>query len=80
MPTPIEPKHGHWIKKYRSRGGFRLVTGIDSMGEKHTITINERCDGNDLYCSECGKLCSDVSLNFCSYCGAKMDEEDEEEV
>ena len=28
--------------------------------------------GYDLYCSECGKLCSDVSLNFCSSCGADM--------
>ena len=61
-----------WIKKHRHRGGFETYTGVDEWGETHTITIDTRYECDDLYCSICGKLASDVSLNYCSYCGAKM--------
>ena len=73
--TQPERKKGRWVRKERNRGGFRLYTGIDEQGETHTIQVDERTHGYDLYCSECGMLCSDVSLNFCSNCGADMRKE-----
>jgi hypothetical protein len=69
----IAPRaEGEWIEKHRHRGGFETFTGIDHMGEKHTIRVDRRYECDDLYCSICGKLASDVSLNYCSNCGAKM--------
>lgn len=69
-----EVRHGRWIKKHRHRGGFRRVTGVDDMGETHTVTVDERVEYDDLYCSKCGKQSADNCLNYCPNCGAKMDE------
>lgn len=69
----VEVKHGRWIKKHRHCGGFRRYTGIDDMGETHTITIDERVEYDDRYCSECGKQSADNFLNYCANCGAKME-------
>lgn len=66
---------GEWVKRHKHRGGFRRVTGMDDMGEQHTITIDERCEYDDLYCSKCGKQSPDNFLNFCGYCGAPMTDE-----
>ena len=66
-------RHGRWIMKHRHRGGFRRYTGIDDMGEQHTITVNERVEYDDRYCSECGKQSADNFLNYCPNCGCKMD-------
>ena len=66
-------RHGRWIMKHRHRGGFRRYTGIDDMGEPHTITVDERVEYDDRYCSECGKQSADNFLNYCPNCGAKMD-------
>lgn len=63
---------GEWIKRHKHRGGFRRVKGIDDMGEQHEVTIDERCEYDDLYCSKCGKQSPDNFLNFCGYCGAPM--------
>ena len=63
---------GEWIKRHKHRGGFRRVKGIDNMGEQHEVTIDERCEYDDLYCSKCGKQSPDNFLNFCGYCGAPM--------
>ena len=68
----VERIRGEWIAKRRYRGGFRSVTGIDDIGEQHTITTDERCEYDDLYCSKCGKQSPDNFLNFCGYCGAPM--------
>lgn len=65
-----EPKRGKWIKKHRHYGGFRSYTGFDSMGEQHTITVDERAEYDDLYCSECGARSADNFLNFCPNCGS----------
>lgn len=77
MPTvdaaPIT--HAHWIYKNRFRGGFRQYTGLDTYGVMHTISVDERYHCKDPYCSNCGLLAGDVSLEYCSACGAKMDEE-----
>ena len=59
----------------KHRGGFRRVKGIDDMGEQHEVEIDERCEYDDLYCSECGKQSPDNFLNFCAYCGASMTDE-----
>ena len=67
-----EPKRGEWIKKHRHYGGFRSYTGFDAMGEQHTVTVDERTEYDDLYCSECGARSADNFLNFCQKCGAKM--------
>ena len=63
---------GEWVKKHKHRGGFRRVTGVDDMGEEHTITIDERCEYDDLYCGMCGKQSADSFLEFCPACGAPM--------
>ena len=68
-----EPKRGKWVKKHRHYGGFRSYTGFDSFGEQHTITVDERAEYDDLYCSECGARSADNFLNFCPNCGAKME-------
>lgn len=68
----VEKMRGEWVAKHRHRGGFRRVTGVDDMGEQRTITIDERCEYDDRYCSRCGKQSPDNFLNFCGYCGAPM--------
>ena len=65
--------HGRWIIKHKHRGGFHRYTGIDDMGEQHTITVDERVEYDDRYCSECGKQSADNFLTYCPNCGAKMD-------
>ena len=71
----VEQMRGEWVAKHRHRGGFRRATGVDDMGEQRTITIDERCEYDDLYCSKCGKQSPDNFLNFCGYCGAPMTDE-----
>ena len=71
----VERMRGEWVAKHRNRGGFRRVTGVDDMGEQRTITIDERCEYDDRYCSRCGKQSPDNFLNFCGYCGAPMTDE-----
>lgn len=66
---------GEWVKRHKRRGGFRRVKGIDDMGEQHEVTVDERCEYDDLYCSKCGKQSPDNFLNFCGYCGAPMTDE-----
>ena len=68
----VEKMRGEWVAKHRHRGGFRRATGVDDMGEQRTITIDERCEYDDRYCSKCGKQSPDNFLNFCGYCGAPM--------
>lgn len=65
-------KHGHWVYKHRYRGGFRKYTGVDSMGVEYTITVDERYECDDPYCSECNRLNDGSSLKFCPNCGAIM--------
>ncbi|OUO75509.1 zinc ribbon domain-containing protein [Anaeromassilibacillus sp. An250] len=66
---------GEWVKRHKHRGGFRRVKGFDDMGEQHEVTIDERCEYDDLYCSKCGKQSPDNFLNFCGYCGAPVTDE-----
>ena len=66
---------GEWVKRHKHRGGFRRVKGFDDMGEQHEVTIDERCEYDDLYSSKCGKQSPDNFLNFCGYCGAPMTDE-----
>ena len=66
---------GEWVKRHKHRGGFRRVKGIDDTGEQHEVTIDERCEYDDLYCSKCGKQSPDNFLNFCGYCGSPMTDE-----
>lgn len=69
--------HGRWIIKHKHRGGFHRYTGIDDMGEQHTITVDERIEYDDRYCSECGKQSADNFLTYCPNCGARMDGDDD---
>ena len=71
----VERIRGEWVAKHRHWGGFRRVTGVDDMGEQRTITIDERCEYDDRYCSKCGKRSLYNFLNFCGYCGAPMTDE-----
>ena len=65
--------HGRWFYKHRHRGGIRIYEGKDEMGETRRISVDERYEIDDPYCSECGKLNESVWLNYCPHCGAKMD-------
>lgn len=67
--------HGRWIYKHRHRGGIRIYEGKDEMGETRRISVDERYEIDDPYCSECGKLNESVWLNYCPHCGVTMDNE-----
>lgn len=79
-PVTPQPKIGHWIMKHRTHNAVKHYTGQDEMGETHTISVLERYDVNEPYCSECGKLAGDTSQDYCCACGAKMVEPQEGEV
>ena len=70
--TP-QPKISHWIMKHRTHNEIKHYTGQDEMGETHTISVLERYEVDEPYCSECGKLAGDTSQNYCCACGAKME-------
>ena len=65
---------GHWIYKKRFRGGFNRVTGIDDEGNEITITVDNRREVDEPYCSECGKWNDGSNMEFCGVCGADMRE------
>lgn len=71
---------GEWVRRHRHRGGFRRVKGVDDMGEQHEVTIDERCEYDDLYCPKCKKQSPDNFLNFCGYCGEAFTDEAVERV
>lgn len=76
VPTAVDVSpvvSGKWVWRHRHRGGINTYVGKDEMGKKHRITIDERYEVTDPYCPFCGKLNDGSWLNFCSYCGAKMD-------
>ncbi len=66
---------GHWVIKRKIRGGFRVREGVDEHGVRHRITVDERYESPDPYCSECGKLNESVWLSYCPNCGAEMDKD-----
>ena len=68
----LERSTGHWIMKHRTHNEVKHYTGQDEMGETHTISVLERYEVDEPYCSECGKLAGDTSQNYCCACGAKM--------
>lgn len=72
--TP-QPKIGKWIMKHRTHNKIKHYTGQDEMGETHTISVLERYEVDEPYCSECGKLAGDTSQDYCCACGAKMEVE-----
>ena len=68
-----ERPHGRWEYKERHRKSFRTVTGYDSMGEVHTITICEESQGKEPYCGICGAQAAESFMDYCPHCGAIMD-------
>ena len=67
--------HGKWNYVHRHRGGFRTYVGVDRSGETHTITVDERMEIDEPYCSVCGKWNESTWLSYCPNCGAKMEGE-----
>lgn len=63
---------GRWIYKKKLRGGFSRVTGTDDDGNEITITVDNRREVDEPYCSECGKWNDGSNINFCGVCGADM--------
>lgn len=76
-PVTPQPKTGHWIIKHRTHNEVKHYTGQDEMGETHTISVLERYEVDEHYCSECGKRAGDTSQDYCCACGAKMVESQE---
>ena len=68
---------GRWQWKLRMKGGFHTYTGVDSMGETHTITVDERHETEEPYCPICGKWNDSQWLDFCPNCGCDMRGEEE---
>ena len=73
--TP-QPKMGRWIMKHRIHNEVKHYTGQDEMGETHTISVLERYEVDEPYCSECGKRAGDTAQDYCCACGAKMEVEE----
>lgn len=73
----LERPRGRWVYKDRHRKSFRLVTGYDSMGDVHTITICEESQGKEPYCGICGAQAAESFMDYCPHCGAIMDKEDD---
>ena len=65
--------HGKWNYVHRHHGGFRTYVGVDCSGETHTITVDERVEIDEPYCSVCGKWNESAWLSYCPNCGAKME-------
>lgn len=66
-------KKPHWIMKHRTINEVKYHTGLDDMGEEHTIKELIRYEVDEPYCSECGMKAGDTSQNYCCFCGVKMD-------
>lgn len=65
-------KKPHWIMKHRTINEVKYHTGLDDMGEEHTIKELIRYEVDEPYCSECGMKAGDTSQNYCCFCGTKM--------
>lgn len=70
----VTPKReqGEWKMIYRHHNEVKKYTGIDLMGDKHTIYVKEEYEGKEPYCPKCGKRADDLGQSFCGYCGAEM--------
>lgn len=71
-PVTPQQKMGYWIMKHRTHNEVKYYTGQDEMGETHTISVLERYEADEPYCSECGKRAGDTSQDYCCACGTKM--------
>lgn len=78
-PVTPQPKIGRWIMKHRTYNEIKHYTGQDEMGEIHTISVLERYETDEPYCSECGKRAGDTSQDYCCACGVKMEEGEQNE-
>lgn len=67
--------HGKWEIIRRHRGRLKRYKVVDETGETHTVTVDDLCEIDDPYCSECGVLNESIWRSFCPNCGAKMDGE-----
>lgn len=78
MPSvkPQEPKMGHWIMRHRKVNTINYRTGEDVLTDEiHTVKELIRYEVDEPYCSECGKRVGDTSGNYCCFCGARMEVE-----
>ena len=66
--------HAHWIYKERHLGSFKIVNGVSKNGDRVECLIDDRYTSKEPYCSKCGMRNDGLQLNYCPYCGAKMDE------
>lgn len=66
---------GHWEYVKRHYNSSKKYTGEDVItGEKRTIRVYKDYEIDMPYCSECGCLAGDTSLDFCCVCGTDMRE------
>lgn len=72
----VKPQTGHWIMQHRKVNTINYRTGEDVLtGEIHTVKELIRYECDEPYCSECGKRAGDTSGNYCCFCGARMESE-----
>lgn len=74
--SSVKPQTGHWIMQHRKVNTINYRTGEDVLtGEIHTVKELIRYECDEPYCSECGKRAGDTSGNYCCFCGARMESE-----
>ena len=74
--SSVKPQTGHWIMRHRKVNTINYRTGEDVLtGEIHTVKELIRYECDEPYCSECGKRAGDTSGNYCCFCGARMESE-----
>lgn len=72
----VKPHTGQWIMRHRKVNTINYRTGEDVLtGEIHTVKELIRYECDEPYCSECGKRAGDTSGNYCCFCGARMESE-----
>ena len=79
LPSVKPQPTGHWIMRHRKVNTINYRTGEDVLtGEIHTVKELIRYECDEPYCSECGKRAGDTSGNYCCFCGARMESEQNE--
>ena len=60
-----------WL--HRNRNSVKHYTGEDDeTGEIRKISVIERYECEEPYCSKCHRIINDIAGNYCAYCGVRL--------